>query len=140
MFAVTISNAQSNDIEYMSPVKDLSQDEYLKAIDGYLKMSFTPSYKEYRSKTFSFLGKLPKNLNSEALFTDDAFEKWITEKLKFSKFKSVEEAVKLRKLCIDLKFKLIRDNFDIYKLLGRATPKQVIEIIKPDLRPDEPRI
>ncbi len=60
--------------------------------------------------------------------------------MSLTKFKSIEEAIELRKLCFDLQKQMQIENPEIFESITRATAEQLKEILKPDfVKPSEMR-
>jgi hypothetical protein len=112
--------------------RELSNDEFLKAKEGYLKMSLTENYKKRRDQTAKFVKSMPTITDISFYKNEEDFEKWMTENLKLTSFKTVEEAVAFRKSMVELDEEFYIENIEIFELVGRASIEQLMVILKPD--------
>jgi len=117
--------------------KDLSEQEFLKATELYLQLTQTDAYKAERKAEFTFYRKFPRGANFESFLKEEDYVKWLSENLASTKFKTIEEAITMRREIIEKKKKFIDDNAKIFDLVKRANAKQLLVIIAPELRPAE---
>jgi hypothetical protein len=72
----------------------------------------------------------PENL--EIMATDEGYRKWLGENLSTTKFKDIDEGVKLWQLCVELKRQMIKQNPELFDLIVKASIDQRVEILRPD--------
>ena len=125
------ANAQVSNDSIKEVQTSLTDAEFQKAINAYLKMTVTQTYISNKKASFLMTEKLNKNI-TRSMINDDDWSKWIVENLKKTKFKSVEEANNLRRLNLELTKKQFEENADLYEMLRRASPEQVHEIYRPE--------
>lgn len=109
----------------------LTESEFQKAINAYIKMTRSETYIANRQAVNLMLKKM-NNIVTESIMDDVAWSKWISENLSKTKFKSIEEANNLRKLNLDLTKKQFEENVELYEMIRRGTPEQVYEIFRPE--------
>lgn len=127
-----ITNGQNHDISEKNEKTGLSEIEFLKAKDDYLKMTQTEIYKANKVAMMKLIEKLNSNKIAKEFLDEIQWSNWISENLANTKFKSVDEAIELRKLNLELTKKQYEENAQIYAILKRATIEQRIEILKPE--------
>ncbi|MDI1255438.1 MAG: hypothetical protein PSV16_04995 [Flavobacterium sp.] len=109
----------------------LSESDFAKAKDLYLKMCNSESFKLMRENSLILVGKLGYIDNLDFYLTEENFINWISLHLSETKFNSVEEAIELRKVCLESQRKLDSENKEVYELIKLASKEQVREILKP---------
>jgi len=117
--------------------KQLSEQEFSKAKELFLKLTQTKAYKAQREAGFTFYRRFPRGTNWEYLLTDEDFAKWISENRRLTTFKTNEEAINMRKALIDTKTKFVDDNAEFYDLVKKANSNQLKVIFASELRPVE---
>jgi len=117
--------------------KDLSEQEFLKATELYLQLTQTDAYKAERKAEFTLYRKFPRGTNFESFLKEEDYVKWLSENLASTKFKTIEEAIAMRREIVEKKTKFIDDNAKIFDLVKRANAKQLLVILAPELRPAE---
>jgi hypothetical protein len=110
----------------------LSDADFIKAKDGYLKMSLTEDYKNLREASISFAVKLGRYVDLDSLKSDEALKNWISENYKLTNFKNAEEGIKLIELTYELQAKIERDNPEVFALVLCANASQRKEIYEPE--------
>lgn len=116
---------------------ELTDAEFTKAKEGYLRMSKSDLYLQNDAFIHALVRKIQTNKrieNWDFLDTDESFKKWITDNLSFTGFKSVEEAIELRKKGLDSQKKLNEENSETLSLLERASSAQARIILEPDFK------
>ncbi len=126
------SLAQQGNLHVSTVKKSLSDAEFLIAKEGYLKMCRSDLYKAQREASLEIAIKLAKVQNLDFFEKDEDYSKWISTNLGLTEFKSIEEAIELRKLCVDLQERLEEENSEVFELLSRASVEQAEEILKPE--------
>ena len=129
------TNGQNHDVSETNEKTGLSEIEFLKAKDDYLKMTQTEIYKANKVAMMKLIKKLNSNKIAKEFLDEIQWSNWISENLANTKFKSVDEAIELRKLNLELTKKQYEENAEIYAILKRATIEQRIEILKPERLP-----
>lgn len=130
-----LTNGQNHDVSETNEKTGLSEIEFLKAKDDYLKMTQTEIYKANKVAMMKLIKKLNSNKIAKEFLDEIQWSNWISENLANTKFKSVDEAIELRKLNLELTKKQYEENAEIYAVLKRATIEQRIEILKPERLP-----
>jgi hypothetical protein len=129
-FTIQCANAQQSQTA-AAFTSVLSHEEFIKAKDLFLKMSNSDAYKSSREGTKLFVRKMKKVNIGESDKTDEAFLEWISKNLSRTSFKSIEEAVTLRKSNIDATAKMWEENQEFYEIFRRASKEQALELYKP---------
>jgi hypothetical protein len=130
--ACQFSYAQESDLPIVSVKKSLSDTDFLIAEKLYLKMCSSELYNKQREASLTFVVKLGKMENWDLVENDESFFKWISENLRLTQFKDIEEAIELRKLCFELQEKLEKENNEVFELINSASVDQLKEILKPE--------
>ena len=125
------ANAQISRDSIKQVQSGLTDVEFQKAIDAYLKMTETQTYKSNRKASLLMMEKLNHNI-TKSMINDEDWSKWVPENLTKTKFKSVEEANNLRKLNLELTKKQFEENAELYEMIRRASPEQAHEIFRPE--------
>jgi|JI7StandDraft_1071085.scaffolds.fasta_scaffold71483_2 hypothetical protein len=110
----------------------LTDSDLQKAIDLYIKMMQTETYKANRIATNKIIAKLDQKVIPKEIMNDIEWEKWITRNIKKTKFINATEANKLRNLNIALTKKQFDENIELYEMIKKATVEQGLEILKPE--------
>jgi hypothetical protein len=125
--------------------KGLSEEVFEQTKAAYLKMMETPTYIAYRKL------KKEKRINDNGLkFTEDFgkldfkseeefkahFYKWYTEedRIKKTKYKSIDDAVNTLYKVISSYRELILENKELYATIAKATARQAVEIMYPEIQ------
>lgn len=125
------ANAQVSK-DSVNPIQTgLTDTEFQKAIDAYIKMTETETYKSNRKAILMMIEKLNHNI-TKSMTNDEDWSKWVAENLAKTKFKSLEEANNLRKLNLELTKKQLEENADLYEMIRRASLEQAHEIFRPE--------
>ena len=118
--------------------KALSDLDFIFAKQEYYKMSKTSLYLSHRRATLQLIESLGDVKISDSIEgldfmkTKESFSVYISKNLSLTKFKDVNEAIKLRDLCIDLNHQMIKENEKLFELIKGASVEQLIEILEPD--------
>jgi hypothetical protein len=112
--------------------KGLTNVELQKAIETYVKMTETETYKANKKATHKMIDKLNQKVIPKEIMNDNEWERWIAENLNTTKFISIGEANKLRTLNLELTKKQYAENAELYVLIRKATMSQRHEILKPE--------
>jgi len=129
--SINIINAQNN-IDQKNSKAGLTEVEFEKAKEDYLKMTQTETYKANKAMMAKLSGKINTYPTPKELRDEKEWSNWITENLSKTKFKNVDEANKLRKSSAELFQKQMDENADLYKMIRMATLEQLHEILKPE--------
>lgn len=138
-------NLSAQSVTYDSilpPVKkNLSKEELRTAIDGYLQMTKSETYRQFKKnlKDISLsLIRLNENefneYNNVPKADRDKVEKWLSKNIKKTKFNSVKQAADLICGTFKLMVKMRQENKKLYQLMRRATRQQIGDIIAPERR------
>jgi len=118
----------------------LSEADFIKAKDGYFKMSLSEDYKKLREASISFAVKIGNNVDMDSLKSDEALKNWISENYKLTHFKNAEEGIKLIELTYELQAKIERDNPEVFELVLCANAAQRKEIYEPEFATETDRM
>ncbi|MBF6640217.1 hypothetical protein IVB69_01865 [Flavobacterium sp. J49] len=132
IFFISINSNAQNNIDEKETKVGLTEVEFEKAKEDYLNMTLTETYKANKIIITKLIGKLnglatPKDLSDENVWLN-----WVTENLSKTKFKNIDEAIKLRKLYVESFQKQWNENADLYQIMKKATLEQIHEILKPE--------
>ncbi|GGB73482.1 hypothetical protein GCM10007424_11740 [Flavobacterium suaedae] len=135
-FSFTNLGAQSvsND-SILPPVKkDLSEEELQMAVDSYLQMTKSETYKQFKKNLRENSIKLKGLDYPPDLKTSDkeSIEKWLINNIEKTKYSSVKEGVEMIHKSYLLMQKLYKENTEVYTFMRRATKEQLREIIAPE--------
>lgn len=125
--------------------KGLSQEVFVQTKAAYLKMMESPTYIAYRKL------KKEKRINDNGLkFTEDFgkldfkseeefkayFYKWYSEddRIKKTKYKSIDDAVNTLYNAISLFRELALENKELYATMAKATARQAVEIMESEIQ------
>ena len=115
---------------------EITKEEFIYACNEYKKMIETNAYLDNEKKTRNFADKIGDLLNKKNLPLDSLKNKkmllqLISENIKITKFKTIEEA----EICLDDMLssgdRLEKENKHLYELMSRATPEQKRKIVQP---------
>lgn len=132
IFAYNLSIGQELNTISLEKNKGLSEVDFIKAKDGYLKMSLTQDFKNLREASMSLAIKLGDNVDLNSLKSDEALKEWISNNYKLTHFKNAEEGIGLIELTYKLQAKIEKDNPEVFELVLCANVAQLKEIYKPE--------
>ncbi len=127
-----LSISQEKNIINTEIKEGLNDVDFLRAKEGYLKMSLSEDYIKLREATISFAIKVGNRINLDVLKTEEDIIGWITENYQLTKFKDAEEGRELVKLTYRLQEKLDKEYKEIFELANKANFTQKKEIYKPE--------
>jgi hypothetical protein len=110
----------------------LSDADLMKAKELFIKMIDSDEYSNNEKLNAQFFSLLPKNFDSAFLETDAGFRAAISQRLKDSKFKSVEDAGNWRQRMLDSETAIEVNNPEVFRLMRLANKEQLREIYKPE--------
>jgi hypothetical protein len=126
-YSVLNSNAQIP--KNISNHSVITTDEFTWAKENYVKMMKTETYLEYKKSLSNYIKKMNRLSFPRANFN---LEKFLTDHLSETNFKTVEEALSMKNNSVDLLLKLMQENRKLYDLLEKSSSKQLGEILKPE--------
>jgi hypothetical protein len=110
----------------------LTDAELQKAIDSYICMTETETYKANKRATNEMVQKLNLKITGKEMAINYDWNEWITENWKKTKFISINEANKLRNQGLELTKKLMSENSQLFEMIRKATMEQRHIILKPE--------
>ncbi len=123
----TISSYSQSSVIAYGQQKPLSETEFQKAKILYAKMVNTKTYRKHKI----YMNDLNTKLNDLSFAPDrinyndrDITEKWLTDNLDKTNLTSVDEGVDLIQKAIKMMVRLLKENTEVYSLLGRADETQ----------------
>ena len=125
-------NAQTDSATESKVRIGLTDSELQKAIDLYLNMTQTETYRANKIATNKIVEKLNQKVIPKEIMNDIEWKKWITVNIKKTKFINIAEANKLRNLNIELTKKQFAENVELYEMIKKATVEQGLDILKPE--------
>ena len=125
-------NAQTDSATESKVRIGLTDSELQKAIDLYLNMTQTETYRANNIATNKIVAKLNQKVIPKEIMNDIEWKKWITVNIKKTKFINIAEANKLRNLNIELTKKQFAENVELYEMIKKATVEQGLDILKPE--------
>lgn len=111
---------------------ELSDSDFIKAKDGYLRMSLSDDYIKLKEATISFAAKAGTRINLDVLKTEKDIIDWITNNHQLTQFKDAEEGCNLIRLTYRLQEKLDKEYKEIFELAAKGSFAQKKEIYKPE--------
>jgi radical SAM superfamily enzyme len=110
----------------------LNDTELQKAIETYLKMTSTETYKAIKKTNLQMMEKLNQEVIPKELANNEEWEKWIANNWKKTKFRTIGEANALRSKGLELTKKQFVENAELFEMIRRATIEQRHQILKPE--------
>lgn len=110
----------------------LNDSDFLKAKEGYLKMSLSEDYIQLRESSILFAVKSNNKINLDVLKTDEEVINWLNENYTLTNFKTAKEGCDLFALISRLEKKINEDYKEIFELAAKGTFAQKKEIYKPE--------
>ncbi len=114
----------------------LNEADFLKAKEGYLKMSLSEDYILLRESSMLFAVKSNNKINLDVLKTEEEIMSWLNENYTLTHFKTPKEGQDLIKLIFRLEKKLNEDYKEIFELAAKGSFAQKKEIYEPEFGTD----
>jgi hypothetical protein len=127
-----LSIGQETNFKNLEVKDSLNNSDFLKAKEGYLKMSLSEDYIKLREASITFAIKVGNRINLDVLKTEKDIIDWITENYQLTQFKDAEEGCNLVRLTYRLQEKLDKEYKEILELAAKGSFAQKKEIYKPE--------
>jgi hypothetical protein len=109
----------------------ITEEEFIKAKDLYLKMINSANYIEYQKQITSFVRQM-NGVNVD--FMNEAM--WLISlksQIKRTKFNSAKEGVDAWEKCVNASTIVVNENPEVHELMRRSTLEQIKAIMKPEM-------